>query len=62
MLHDPDRRSPRCAACRHERAVHEHCRAGTDCGRCDCAAYRVSFAAVVRSLVRRRRRAPSLTR
>ncbi|SNS01332.1 hypothetical protein SAMN06893096_101354 [Geodermatophilus pulveris] len=42
--------------------MHEHCRAGTDCGRCDCAAYRVSFAAVVRSLVRRRRRAPSLTR
>jgi hypothetical protein len=30
----------RCVRCHHERDAHEHYRAGTDCGLCDCERFR----------------------
>ncbi len=46
-----------CAACAHERAVHEHCRPGTDCGLCGCDRFRLSVRAVLAGLMPRRRTA-----
>ncbi|MGY1641607.1 hypothetical protein ACI782_10805 [Geodermatophilus sp. SYSU D00703] len=54
MFHDPADDTPRCATCAHPRAVHEHNRPGTDCGRCGCDRYRLSVRDFVAHLVARR--------
>ena len=57
MSRDPLESDARCAACSHERAVHEHCRPGTDCGLCACDRFRSSVRDVVAGLLGRRRAA-----
>ncbi len=52
---DPLESDARCAACSHERAVHEHCRPGTDCGLCACDRFRVSLRGLVAGLLTHRR-------
>ncbi len=54
---DPLESDVPCAACAHERAVHEHCRPGTDCGLCGCDRFRHSVRDVVAGLLGRRRAA-----
>ncbi len=49
----PDRSGAACRACAHERAAHEHLRAGSDCALCGCRRFaRPSRFATVAALLR----------
>lgn len=39
--------------CGHARDAHQHYRPGADCALCDCGAFRLALARLIRRLVRR---------